>query len=533
MDFGGNMAYQALYRKYRPRRFGEVLGQEHVTTILKNQIASGRAAHAYIFSGTRGTGKTSTAKILARAINCLAPEEGEPCGKCAACRLTEGETADIVEMDAASNSRVEEMRALLDKTRFLPLELTHKVYIIDEAHMLSDSANNALLKTLEEPPAHVVFILATTEPQSIPATILSRCQRFDFHRIGVEDIVRCVDSAVRGVGAKIDREGLLAIARAAEGGMRDALSLADQCLAFCGSDVSAAGVYSVLGSMEGEFLFNIAGKLLAGERDASLRALDEVIADGRDLSSFARDLTAHFRALLLAKLCGDCADILDCTQDAMRRYLAQAQNVRAETLLRAIDILMNAMANMRYLTLPRVQFECAVVRITSPEEELAQTPELLLERVEKLEARLANASFAPAAQAKPLSGGQKEFAERKRDEEAAHAPKRAQEKAAPAPVSDAAALWDGVKKLVQQKNPSLAALWFKTASVDLSGDVLSVAFPQKSFAEAFAKQESILAPLAEQLRPGTRLRFHVAGAAGDSLEERAKSVFGGSIEIVD
>lgn len=535
------MEYQALYRKYRPRRFDEVLGQEHITTILKNQVSSGRTAHAYIFSGTRGTGKTSTAKILARAVNCLSPENGEPCGKCAACKLTEGETADIVEMDAASNSRVEEMRSLLDKTRFLPLELTRKVYIIDEAHMLSDSANNALLKTLEEPPAHVVFILATTEPQSIPATILSRCQRFDFHRIGVEDIVRCVNNAVTGVGAKIDREGLLAIARAAEGGMRDALSLADECLAFCGNDVSAEGVYSVLGSMEGEFLFRMADKLLAGEREGSLRALNEVISDGRDLSSFARDLTAHFRALLLAKLCGSCADILDCTEDAMRRYIGQAENVRAETLLRTIDILTDAMSNMRYLSLPRVQLECAIVRITSPEEELIQTPELLLERMEKLEARLKDAFSAPQAASQSASPAPFD-APAKAETRAAKAAKaelpasegdKAPASKKTAPIDSAAELWNGIRNLVQQKNPSLAALWLKTSSVTLEDNLLTVGFSQKSFASAFTKQEGFLNPLAETLRPGTQLRFIVAGTGGDSLEERAKSAFGGNIEIVD
>lgn len=529
------MAYQALYRKYRPKCFSEVLGQEHVTTILKNQITTGRTAHAYLFSGTRGTGKTSTAKILARAVNCLAPENGEPCGKCAACLLTQSETADIIEMDAASNSRVEDMRALLDKARFLPLELSHKVYIIDEAHMLSGSANNALLKTLEEPPTHVVFILATTEPQSIPATILSRCQRFDFHRIAVADIVRCVEAAVTDAGAKIDHEGLLAIARAAEGGMRDALSLADQCLAFCGSDVSAEGVYSVLGSMEGDFLFTVAGTLLSGEREAALRALDRVISDGRDLMSFARDLTAHLRALLLAKLCGSCADVLDCTEDAMRRYIAQAEHVRAETLLRAIDIMMGAMGNMRYMSLPRVQLECALVRITSPEEELIQTPELLMERMEKLEERLKNASFASPAPTATESVSASAAPKKKTE-----ATKPAAKDDAEAPPSsakedvplDGPALWDALKKLVQQKNPSLAALWYRTVSAELSGDLLSVSFPQKSFADAFTKQEGFLSPLLESLRPDTRLRFRVANA-GDSLEERAKNAFGANIEIVD
>ncbi len=541
------MSYQALYRQYRPRRFDEVLGQEHVTTILKNQIASGRTAHAYLFSGTRGTGKTSTAKILARALNCLSPEAGEPCEKCAACLITRGESADIIEMDAASNSRVEEMRALLDKTRFLPLEVARKVYIIDEAHMLSESANNALLKTLEEPPAHVAFILATTEPQSIPATILSRCQRFDFHRIGVEDIVRCVDGAVRGAGGLIDEEGLLAIARAAEGGMRDALSLADQCLAFCGTHVSADGVYSVLGSMEGEFLFRAADALLSGERAAALRALDEVISDGRDLSSFARDLTAHFRALLLAKLCGNCADILECTEDAMRRYIAQAQGVDAQTLLRALDILMNAMGNMRYLSLPRVQLECAFVRITSPEEEPVQTPALIVERMEKLEAKLKNASLTPVAGGgqgqSPREGAQRaEMLPQPEQTDSMEKAKKAQaaekaeksdkiKKEANIP-QDAAALWERLKPLAAAKNPSLGALWLRTGSVSLAGDILTVSFPQKTFVEAFTRQESLLAPLVEGLRAGTRLRFTLAGEP-DSLEELARNAFGGNIEIVD
>ncbi|HWQ59476.1 MAG TPA: DNA polymerase III subunit gamma/tau [Clostridia bacterium] len=523
------MAYQALYRKYRPRRFGEVLGQEHVTTILKNQVTSGRVAHAYLFSGTRGTGKTSTAKILARAVNCLSPENGEPCGTCEACRLTEGETSDIVEMDAASNSGVDDIRALLDKARFLPLELKRKVYIIDEAHMLSGPADNALLKTLEEPPPHVVFILATTEPQSVTPTILSRCQRLDFHRLAVDDIVRCVDAAVRGVGARIDQEGLVAIARAAEGGMRDALSLADQCLAFCGQEVTAEGVYSVLGSMEGEFLFRIAAALLSGDRAASLRALDGVVAEGRDLFVFARDLTAHMRALLLAKLCGHCADVLECTEDAMRRYLAQAETASAETLLRAIDVLMGALANMRYLALPRVQLECAVVRIASPEEEPEQTASLLLERIEKLEAKLNNASFAPIAQAAPAPRAEPPMP-KKRADDVPRAEKPTEFKGDAS--DDGAALWENLKKLVQPQNASLAALWHRTVSAQLSGNVLCVTFTQKTFADAFAKIDGTLTPLIEQLRPGTALRF-TAAAAADSLEERARSAFGGNIEIVD
>lgn len=228
------MSYHALYRQYRPSRFCEVVGQEHITDVLRNQIRTGRIAHAYLFSGSRGTGKTSTARILARAVNCLDPKDGEPCGKCAACLKDVSESIDIIEMDAASNSKVDEMRALLEKAEFAPIYLKTKVYIIDEAHMLSKSANNALLKTLEEPPAHVVFILATTEPQALPATILSRCQRFDFRRLSVHNLAANTRRVLHSAGAEIEDEALMCIARAADGGMRDCLSIADQCLSFCG-----------------------------------------------------------------------------------------------------------------------------------------------------------------------------------------------------------------------------------------------------------------------------------------------------------
>lgn len=226
------MGYRALYRQYRPATFSEVIGQDHITTILKNQVQAGQTAHAYLFAGTRGTGKTSTAKILARAVNCQQPQGGEPCGQCSACQRTQGDNVDIVELDAASNNGVEDIRSILDKVRYTPLELRTKVYIIDEAHALSPNAFNALLKTLEEPPGHVMFILATTEPQRIPATIISRCQRFDFHRLSIGDMTGRMQAVLESAGAVIDPEGLVAIARAAEGGMRDALSLADQCLSF-------------------------------------------------------------------------------------------------------------------------------------------------------------------------------------------------------------------------------------------------------------------------------------------------------------
>ena len=304
--------------------------QEHITDVLRNQIRTGRIAHAYLFSGSRGTGKTSTARILARAVNCLDPKDGEPCGKCAACLTDVSESIDIIEMDAASNSKVDEMRALLEKAEFAPIYLKTKVYIIDEAHMLSKSANNALLKTLEEPPAHVVFILATTEPQALPATILSRCQRFDFRRLSVHNLAANTRRVLHSAGAEIEDEALMCIARAADGGMRDCLSIADQCLSFCGDAdsteqklITQQDVLSVLGSMNADFLFDFADSVLHSDTAAVMKNIEQVVSGGRDIGVFVQDLSNHFRSLLLAKVCGSCADILDCTQDTMERYLAQ------------------------------------------------------------------------------------------------------------------------------------------------------------------------------------------------------------------
>ena len=359
------MAYSALYRKFRPGKFSEIIGQPHITTILLNQVRSGRVAHAYLFCGSRGTGKTSTARILAKAINCLSPENGEPCGKCEACRAENN--VDIIEMDAASNSRVEEMRALIERAEFAPLSLKTKVYIIDEAHMLTKNASNALLKTLEEPPAHVVFILATTEPQMLPATIVSRCQRFEFHRLSVSDMVSSMKHSLDSVGAEIDEAGLIAIARAAEGGMRDCLSIADQCLSFCGGRVTADDVMSVLGSVNFDFLKEVASAIIASDTARVMRYVGEVVKSGRDLGVFSQDLAAHFRALLLVKLCGDCRDILDCTDEMMRDYMEQASLVSKERAERAVEELLKLQLDLKLVSTPRTLLESKLLLICRPE----------------------------------------------------------------------------------------------------------------------------------------------------------------------
>lgn len=361
------MAYSALYRRFRPDTFGGIIGQPHITTILLNQVKSGRIAHAYLFCGSRGTGKTSTARILAKAINCFDPQDGEPCLKCEAC-LAEN-NVDIIEIDAASNSRVEEMRALIERAEFAPLRLKKKVYIIDEAHMLTKNASNALLKTLEEPPDHVVFILATTEPQMLPATIVSRCQRFEFHRLSVAEMTASLKQNLSAMGAHIDEDGLIAIARAAEGGMRDCLSIADQCISFCGDNVSAEDVMSVLGSVNYSFLFKMADAVIDSDLPEVMRLIGQVAESGRDMGVFTLDLASHFRALLITKLCGDCKGILDCTEETMKDYRAQADRISKQRAERALEELLKLQLDLRLVTTPRTLVESTLLRICRPQDE--------------------------------------------------------------------------------------------------------------------------------------------------------------------
>ena len=394
------MAYQALYRQWRLTRFASFVGQEAVVTTLRNQVASGRVAHAYLFCGSRGTGKTSAARIMARAINCLQPQEGEPCGVCAVCeRLAGDDTLDVVEIDAASNNGVDEIRDLREKVKYPPQVGRFRVYIIDEVHMLSTGAFNALLKTLEEPPAHAVFILATTEPQKLPATILSRCQRYDFHRIPLRAMVGRLREAVQRAGVAADEAALERIARAAEGGMRDAYSILDMCLSYGGDALDEARVLALLGASDRAFLFRFAQALAQEDAAAALWAIDEMHRQGRDAQVFARDVTGHLRALLLAKSCGDVlADLLETTHEDAQAYRAQAEQFSSERLLRVLDIFLGAENDMKWASQPRIALEMAGARACMPER--GKSEEALARRVEQLERALQEgAALAPRAQA--------------------------------------------------------------------------------------------------------------------------------------
>lgn len=391
------MSYNALYRKYRPSRFSEVVGQEHITEVLRNQIRSGRFAHAYLFSGSRGTGKTSTARILARAINCLDPQDGEPCMKCEACMKNLSESIDVIELDAASNSGVDQMRSIIEKAEFAPINLKTKIYIIDEAHMLSRSAENALLKTLEEPPEHVVFILATTEPQALAATILSRCQRYEFKRLSVENLANTTRRILNDAGAEIEDGALMAIARAAEGGMRDCLSIADQCLSLCGSNITESDVLSVLGSVNSDFIFEFADSIIAGESAKVMLGIDRVVSGGRDLGVFIQDISTHFRSLLFAKVIGSCPDVIDCTKEMMQRYIEQAETTGKARIERTLSALVKLQQELKFAIMPRVLLESALLNVCHPEE--SSTSIDLTDRIEQLEKKLKNGSFVSAAAA--------------------------------------------------------------------------------------------------------------------------------------
>ncbi|MBP3428409.1 MAG: DNA polymerase III subunit gamma/tau [Clostridia bacterium] len=397
------MGYQALYRRYRPARFDDFVGQEAVIRTLRSQIMSGRIAHAYLFCGTRGTGKTSTAKVFARAVNCLQPDRGEPCGACEVCRALSAESSlDILEIDAASNNGVDEIRDLREKVKYPPQTGRYRVYIIDEVHMLSAGAFNALLKTLEEPPSYVVFILATTEPQKLPATILSRCQRFDFGRIPSHQIIERLRVALEEGGIAAQDAALARIARAAEGGMRDAWSIMDMCIGFAqedGEGLTEALVLRVLGAADKSVLFDFADQLISTDAAGALGTIDRMMRMGREVQVFVRDVSAHIRALMLAKVCGaeHAAQLLETTQEEAQAYIEQAQRVSDTRLLRMLDLFLESETDMKWAAQPRFALEAAALRACAPEETLQL--EALMERVGELERKVREGvvAAAPAA----------------------------------------------------------------------------------------------------------------------------------------
>lgn len=378
------MAYTALYREWRPKSFKDVVGQHHVTVTLKNQIKNGRIAHAYLLCGTRGTGKTSTAKILAKAINCLSPEEGEPCNKCEMCKkINSGSAIDVVELDAASHNKVEHIRDIIEDVQYPPSESKYKVYIVDEVHMLSISAVNAFLKTLEEPPTNVVFILATTDPQKLPITILSRCQRFDFKRIKSEDIFLRLRNIVDELGIFADDKSLKLVSRMCDGAMRDAISILDQVISMGNDKIDYDGVVDVLGLVTNENLIRLVDSIIDKKIDSSIKILDDIVLSGKDIYNFIKDMTLHMRNLMMVKITDKPEDVLDMSSENIETLKQQASKLRVEEIMRYIRILQETEEQCKWSRQSRIFLELAIIKMIKIEYDTSK--EIILSRISKIE----------------------------------------------------------------------------------------------------------------------------------------------------
>ena len=382
------MSYTALYRKWRPATFDEVKGQDHIVTTLKNQIKNDRIGHAYLFCGTRGTGKTSVAKIFAKAVNCANPVDGNPCGECEVCRaVAAGASMNVIEIDAASNNGVDNIREIKEEVAYPPTQGRFKVYIIDEVHMLSIGAFNALLKTLEEPPAYVIFILATTEAHKIPITILSRCQRYDFKRISIDTISLRLSELMNAEGITADERALRYVAKAADGSMRDALSLLDQCLAFyMGQELKYENVLDVLGAVDTEVFSDFFRGVIEGDAIGLIHKLEQIIIDGRDLSQFVNDFTWYLRNLMLLQSATDASDVLEMSEENIKILKEDAALTDLNGIMRYIRVFSELSGLLKNSSQKRVMVEVALIKLTRPA--MDKGLDSVLDRIKVLERQM-------------------------------------------------------------------------------------------------------------------------------------------------
>ena len=384
------MSYTALYRKFRPQEFEDVKGQEHIVTTLKNQIKADRIGHAYLFCGTRGTGKTTVAKIFAKAVNCEHPVDGSPCGECAICKaIADGSSMNVIEIDAASNNGVDNIRQIREEVTYRPTEGKYKVYIIDEVHMLSAGAFNALLKTLEEPPSYVIFILATTEAHKIPITILSRCQRYDFHRISIDTIAGRLMDLMQEENVDVEERAIRYVAKAGDGSMRDALSLLDQCIAFhLGETLTYENVLEVLGAVDTEIFSRLLRQIINKDITGAIGTLDTLVDEGREMGQMVNDFTWYLRNLLLMQSSDDMEDVLDMSRENIAALKEEAQLVKTEVLMRYIRIFSELGNQVKYATQKRILIEIAIIKLCKPQME--KDYESVIDRIASIEAKLAN-----------------------------------------------------------------------------------------------------------------------------------------------
>ena len=542
------MSYTALYRKYRPERFADVKGQDVIVRTLKNQIRAGRIGHAYLFCGTRGTGKTTAAKIFAKAVNCEDPRDGEPCGECAVCRgIAKGTLMNVVEIDAASNNGVDNVRQIREEVTYAPTEGRYRVYIIDEVHMLSKGAFNALLKTLEEPPSYVIFILATTEAHTIPVTILSRCQRYDFRRIHAQTIADRLQELMALEGAAAEAAAIDYIAKAADGSMRDALSLLDQCISFYPEQtLTYANVLQVLGAADRGVFGCLLRAILAQDADEALSLIGETAASGRDLSQFTEDFIRYLRDLLLLRISSRSADGLDLSAEELARMQGEAAQLEEEVLIRYIRVFSDLSVQMRYAGQKRVLLEVALIRLLRPAAE--DSREALTDRVAQLERRMESgirpAAAAPAAAgtaAEPAGGA---VAEPARGGDASRGRKERQDEKARARAA-AAALPEDVKEVVRSWSRLIKDLPGMTRSclehailTPGDGNKLTLVF-EDDFAYTYVAKEGRLQEIRETFvqKTGRDIDFSIRRMQAGQTAQRdyidLRGILGMEVEIDD
>lgn len=460
------MSYQALYRKWRPSEFEDVKGQEHIVTTLQNQIKADRIGHAYLFCGTRGTGKTTVAKIFAKAVNCEHPVDGSPCGECETCKaIAAGVSMNVIEIDAASNNGVDNIREIRDEVQYSPTTGKYKVYIIDEVHMLSIGAFNALLKTLEEPPSYVIFILATTEVHKIPITILSRCQRYDFRRITIETIAARLSHLMKEENIVVDDKAIRYIAKAADGSMRDALSLLDQCIAFyLGKELTYDNVLEVLGAVDTAVFGRFLRLIVANDATAAIKLLDEIIMQGRELTQFVADFTWYMRNLLLIRTSENVEDVIDVSSDNLKLLKEEAGMVDSDTLMRYIRVLSELSNSIKFSTQKRVMVEIGLIKLTRPAME--NNYEDILSRLTLLEDKLEK-GIVVSAESEPLSYGRTDNSVGTAGKEPVQQQTRVITEALPDELDSVAAKWNDI---VRSLNDGMVAGALMNARILISPD---------------------------------------------------------------
>ena len=454
------MSYTALYRKYRPSEFEDVKGQEHIVTTLKNQIKADRIGHAYLFCGTRGTGKTTVAKIFAKAVNCEHPVDGSPCGECASCKaIAAGSSMNVIEIDAASNNGVENIRQIREEVSYSPTQGKYKVYIIDEVHMLSIGAFNALLKTLEEPPSYVIFILATTESHKIPITILSRCQKYDFRRISIETISDRLMDLLQQEGVEAEEKAVRYVAKAGDGSMRDALSLLDQCIAFyLGEPLTYDHVLEVLGAVDTEVFSRLLRSILANNVVQAIELLEELIVQGRELGQFVTDFVWYLRNLLLVKSSDQMEDVLDMSSENLALLKEEADMIEGDVIMRYIRIFSDLSGQLKYAPQKRVLIEIALIKLCRPAMETTQ--DALTDRVAQLEKKVEEGVTVVVAPAAQSASGSAPAAPQK-PKEPAQMPK-----AIPDDIRQVVKNWSSIVREL----PGVTATYLRGAHLSLGGE---------------------------------------------------------------